>query len=354
MLGYAQPVAAKRRRGLSYKGAGVDIDAADRLVGRISRIARATHGPEVLSGVGPFAAAIRIPPSFKTPVLVASADGVGTKLDIARLAGQHETVGIDLVAMNVNDLLTCGARPLFFLDYLSTGKLADIDAVALVEGMAEGCRQAGASLVGGETAEMPGFYPAGVYDLAGFSVGVAERRRLIDGRRVRAGDAVVGLHASGLHSNGFSLARKALGASTRASLKRRPAGLGRSLGEELMSPTRIYVRPVLAALDRFRIKAMAHITGGGLPGNLPRVLPKGVGAVIERDSLPKLAVLELVQTEGRVTQGEMDRTFNCGIGYTIVVPAGQAGDLCTFMRRRRVPASVIGRIVAGPRRVRYA
>lgn len=353
MLGYAQRVAASRRRGPSYKSAGVDIDAANRLVERIARIARKTHGPEVLAGVGPFAAAIRLGPSLRNPVLLASADGVGTKLDVARLAGRHDTVGIDLVAMNVNDLLTCGARPLFFLDYISTGSLAGIDAESLVEGMAEGCRQAGTSLVGGETAEMPGFYPKGVYDLAGFCVGVAERRRLIDGSRVRAGDLIVGLHASGLHSNGFSLARKALGVATRASLKRRPAPLATSLGEELLRPTKIYVAPVLAALERFRIKAMAHITGGGLPGNLPRVLPKGLGAVIERGKLPKLPVFELIEKEGKVPRSEMDRTFNCGVGYTIVVPARQAADLCTFMRRRRFPASVVGRIVAGSRRVRY-
>lgn len=353
MLGYAQQVTARGRRGLSYKRAGVDIDAADRLVRSISRIAAGTHGPEVLDGIGPFAAAIRLPATIKRPVLLASADGVGTKLDIARLANRHDTVGIDLVAMNVNDLITSGARPLFFLDYLSTGRLAGIDAVGLVRGMAEGCRQAGASLVGGETAEMPGFYPDGAYDLAGFCVGVGERSRLIDGSRVRPGDAIVGLHSTGLHSNGFSLARKALGIDTRASLRRRPAALSGDLGQELLRPTRIYVRPVLAALERFRVKAMAHITGGGLPGNLTRTLPKGCGAVIERESLPSLPIFGLIEEAGGVARAEMDRAFNCGIGYTMVVPKRQAAELCTFLRRRRFPASIIGQVVAGTRRVAY-
>jgi phosphoribosylformylglycinamidine cyclo-ligase len=344
---------ANSRRGLTYRGAGVDIDGADRLVSRIAKIARGTQGSEVLSGVGLFAAAQSLPKNLKDPVLLTATDGVGTKLAVARLAERHDTIGIDLVGMNVNDLLTCGARPMTFLDYLSMGKLSSIDAEAVISGIAEGCRQAGASLVGGETAEMPGFYPDGEYDLAGFAVGIAERRKLCTGATIRPGMAVVGLASTGLHSNGYSLARRALGIDSKRSLRRKPKELGRSLADELLEPTRIYVRPVLAACEKFAVKGMAHITGGGLTGNLVRVLPKGIAVVIDRSALPELPILRLIAKEGGVAQAEMDRTFNNGIGYTLVVPKHSANDVCRFFRRRKVPAHIIGSTVSGRRSVRF-
>ncbi len=352
-LGYSHPMAA-RGNASTYRAAGVDIAAADRLVTRIASLAATTRRREVLSGVGPFAAAFRLPGGMRHPVLFSSCDGVGTKLDVARLAGDHSTVGIDLVAMNANDLITAGAEPLFFLDYLSAGKLASIAAEQIVAGIAEGCRQSGMSLVGGETAELPGFYPDGSYDLAGFCVGVAERSRILDPTRVRPGDAIIGLASDGLHSNGYSLARKALKATTRKALDKHVPELGCSLAEELLKPTRIYVRPVLAALQKFPIRAMAHITGGGIPGNLVRSLPDGVQAVIERSAIPTLPVFELIRDRAGVRRPEMDRTFNCGIGYTMIVPARQAEELCRFLGRRQVRACILGEVMTGPRRVRYA
>ncbi len=352
-LGYSQAMSANHSRRLSYRDAGVDIAAADDLVRDIARLASATHGPEVLSGVGLFASAMRLPKGYRNPVLMTATDGVGTKLAVARLAGRHDTIGIDLVAMSVNDLLTTGARPLCFLDYISMGALDSVDSRAVIAGIADGCRRAGASLVGGETAEMPGFYRRGEYDLAGFAVGIVERRRMIDGSKLRAGELIVGLESSGLHSNGYSLARKALGITKRSALKKTPRALAEPLEEALLRPTRIYVRPVLGALERFRIGAMAHITGGGIPGNLVRVLPPGIGARINRAALPKLAILDLIAAQGNVRRAEMDKTFNAGIGYLLTVAPTRAEELCRFFRRRRVPARVIGEIVAGRRRVSY-
>ncbi len=342
-------------RGLTYRQAGVDIDAADRFVGRIKRLAKTTHRSEVLSGVGLFAAAAKIPKGYKNPILLTSADGVGTKLLVAQLAGRHDTVGIDLVAMNANDLLTCGAEPFLFLDYLSAGKLASIDADAIVSGIAEGCKRAGMSLVGGETAEMPGLYPDGDYDLAGFAVGISEHKRLIDGSRVRAGDVIVGLESTGLHSNGFSLARRALGIGKAGSRGGRLTTAQRERLEILMEPTRIYVKPVLAALkEKLTIKAMAHITGGGISGNLPRVLPKGAVAVIDRSAMPLPELFREIRDAGKISETEMERTFNCGIGYTIVTTPRDADRLCRFMGLRRTPTRIIGTIANGRRGVRYA
>ena len=334
----------------TYRTAGVDIDAADRLVSRIARGAASTLQPGVLAGIGPFASAVRLPRGLRDPVLLSSTDGVGTKLSVAHRMNRHDTIGIDLVAMNANDLITAGARPLFFLDYLAVGKLASIDADAVLAGIIEGCKQAGMSLVGGETAEMPGFYANGIYELAGFCVGVAERRALVDGSRIRPGDAIVGLPASGLHSNGYSLARRVLGADRKASLRRRIPELGCSVGDALLEPTRIYVRPVLAALKDHRILGMAHITGGGLPGNLARSLPKGVRAVVDRATLPRLPILELIEQRG-VARAEMDRTFHRGIGFTLIARPREADRLCTFFRRRRLDARIIGEVVAGRRGV---
>jgi len=338
---------------LTYRRAGVDIAAADRLVERIKKIAATTRTPEVLSGVGLFAAATRLPKGLRDPVILSATDGVGTKLALARILGKHDTIGIDLVAMNVNDLLTSGARPISFLDYLAVGKLSSVPAEAIIRGIADGCRQAGVSLIGGETAEMPGFYRDGEYDLAGFAIGVAERRRLIDGSRVRPGDALVGLRSTGLHSNGYSLARRALRATSRAALMRKYPDLGQTLGEALLRPTAIYVKPVLAALQRFRINAMAHITGGGIPGNLVRILPSGCTAWVERAALPEDPLFELVRRRGKIGRSEMDRTFNCGIGYVMVVPASQADAIVTFFAKRAVEASLIGTVRRGARSVRY-
>jgi phosphoribosylformylglycinamidine cyclo-ligase len=272
---------------------------------------------------------------------------------VARILGKHDTIGIDLVAMNVNDLLTSGARPIAFLDYLAVGRLSTVPAEAIIRGIAEGCRLAGASLIGGETAEMPGFYRDGEYDLAGFAIGVAERRRLIDGSRIRPGDAIVGLRSTGLHSNGYSLARRALQTTTRAALMRRNADLGQTLGEALLRPTAIYVKPVLAALERFRVSGMAHITGGGIPGNLVRILPRSCEAVVDRAALPADPLFELIRRRGKIGRAEMDRTFNCGIGYVIVVPGREADALVAFLAKSAVDASVIGSVQRGARAVRY-
>lgn len=343
----------KTKKKLTYRDAGVDIAKADRLITRIASLAASTKRPEVLSGIGPFASAVRLPRGMKQPVLLSSADGVGTKLAVARVLDQHATVGIDLVAMNVNDLITGGAEPLFFLDYLAVGSLASVDAASVIEGIAEGCRQSAMSLVGGETAEMPGFYAPGEYDLAGFCVGVAERRKIIDSSKVRSGDVIVGLPSSGLHSNGFSLARKALGAGSRRRLEKHEKSLDRSLGAELLEPTKIYVRPVLAATNKFAIKGMAHITGGGIPGNLVRALPKGIGAVVDRATFPQLPIFDLIRERGGIAQSEMDKTFNCGVGYVMIVKPRDAEGLCAFLKRRGLAARIIGHTVTGRRKVSY-
>ncbi len=342
-----------KRRSLTYAEAGVDIRRADRLVSRVKKLAASTLTADVMSGIGPFAAAVRIPKGYTKPLLVSSADGVGTKLAVAQAIGRHNTVGIDLVAMNVNDLLTTGARPLFFLDYVAVGSLETVDVASVVEGIAEGCRQAGMSLVGGETAEMPGFYPDGAYDLAGFAVGICDQDKLIDGRRVRSGDAVVGLESHGLHSNGYSLVRRVVDLSNRQALARKLPGSSSTLGEELLRPTRIYVKPVLAALDRFEISAMAHVTGGGLAGNLGRVIKPGLSANIEKGELPSQPIFDYIEKHGDVSEGEMLSTFNCGTGFVIIVRRKHAEEVCTFMRRRRIGARLIGSIAKGRSRVRY-
>ena len=342
------------RRALTYRSAGVDIHAADRLVGSIARLAAKTRIPGVLSGIGPFAASFSVPKGIREPVMVSSTDGVGTKLAVAQLLGRHDTIGIDLVAMNANDLVTTGARPLFFLDYLAVGSLRGIDGVAVVRGIADGCRLAGMALVGGETAELPGFYKPGEYDLAGFCVGIAERRAMIDTRRVKAGDVVLGLESTGLHSNGYSLARRALGATSRRALARRVPELAATLGDALLTPTAIYVKPLLALLRKFDVRGMAHITGGGIPGNLVRALPASTRAVIERRALPVQPIFELVRERGRVSRAEMDRTFNCGVGFTVIVKAGDAAAASAFLRRRGVANRAIGAVEKGRRGVAYS
>jgi phosphoribosylformylglycinamidine cyclo-ligase len=299
---------------LSYRDAGVDIDAGDALVEAIKPFARRTLRPEVMAGIGGFGALCRIPRKYRQPVLVSGTDGVGTKLKLAFAYGRHDTVGIDLVAMSVNDVLVQGAEPLFFLDYFACGKLDVKVAAAVVKGIAQGCGLAGCALIGGETAEMPGMYPAGEYDLAGFCVGVVERNKIISGRAIRPGDALLGLASSGAHSNGFSLVRRILERETPDA----------TMLDAIMQPTRIYVKPILKLLRTVEVKGLAHITGGGLVGNVPRILPKRTRAVIGARSWPRPALFEWLQEKGAVAEPEMHRVFNCGIGMVIVVAAADA------------------------------
>ena len=306
---------------LSYRQAGVDIDAGDALVEAIKPYARRTLRPEVLAGIGGFGALFEIGKRYENPVLVAGTDGVGTKLKLAFRLARHDTVGIDLVAMSVNDILVQGAEPLFFLDYFACGRLDVAVATDVVRGIARGCELAGCALIGGETAEMPGMYPEGEYDLAGFAVGVVEKSRIIDGRSIVAGDALLGLASSGAHSNGYSLVRRIL---ERAAPDLNADFHGRPLGEVLLEPTRIYVKPLLGLMKRLPVKGMAHITGGGLVENVPRVLPQGCDALLLRSSWPRPPLFDWLAREGGVEEAEMLRVFNCGIGMVVVVAAGDA------------------------------
>jgi phosphoribosylformylglycinamidine cyclo-ligase len=328
---------------LSYKDAGVDIDAGDALVDRIGPIARRTRRPEVLGGLGGFGALCSLPAKYREPVLVSGTDGVGTKLKLAMDLARHDTIGIDLVAMCVNDIVVCGAEPLFFLDYYATGRLNVDTAARVVGGIGTGCEQAGCALVGGETAEMPGMYHGEDYDLAGFAVGVVERSTIIDGSAVQAGDVVLGLASSGPHSNGYSLIRRIIEVSG-ADLGR-PLGSG-TLADALMAPTRIYVKNLLALCAELPVRAMAHITGGGITGNLPRVLPAGTCARIDARSWQRPAVFDWLQEAGGVAADEMFRTFNNGIGMCVVVSAGDADRARAFLAARGETVSVIGRIEA--------
>ena len=341
------PAQADPAGSLSYKDAGVDIDAGDSLVERIGPLAARTMREGVLAGIGGFGALFEVPRRYREPVLVSGTDGVGTKLKLAFASGRHDTVGIDLVAMSVNDILVQGAEPLFFLDYFACGKL-DVDtAAAVVAGIARGCEQAGCALIGGETAEMPDMYPPGEYDLAGFAVGVVEKSRILDGASIRPGDAVLGLASSGAHSNGFSLVRRvaerACGGTDAAALGAVDLE-GRPLIEALMAPTRIYVRPLLALREEISLKGLAHITGGGLVGNLPRVLPAGCRAVLARDAWRRPAVFDWLQREGRITDDEMHRVFNCGIGMAVVVDEADADRALARLVELGETAWRIGRI----------
>ncbi len=339
----------------TYKASGVDIDAGDALVARIRPLAAATARPEVVAGIGGFAGAFALPPGrYTDPLFLVATDGVGTKLKVAILAGQHDTVGIDLVAMCANDVLASGAEPLVFLDYFATARLDLPTAEAVLRGIAEGCRQAGCALIGGETAEMPGLYAAGDFDLAGFVVGVVERAGLVDGRRIAPGDAVIGLASSGLHSNGYSLVRSVFLDAARWSLDRHVPELGCTLGEELLRPTRIYVRPILALREAVDLHGIAHITGGGIPGNLPRILPPGCAAVLRRESWPRPPVFGLLQRLGEIPEAEMARTFNLGVGLVLVVPAHQADATLAACARLGERAVVLGEIRAGVPGVAWA
>jgi phosphoribosylformylglycinamidine cyclo-ligase len=327
---------------ISYKDAGVDIDAGDALVERIKPLAMGTLRPEVLAGIGGFGAVIEISKKYREPVLVSGTDGVGTKLKLAFQLNKHDTVGIDLVAMSVNDILVQGAEPLFFLDYFATGKL-DVDTAEIViAGIAEGCKQAGCALIGGETAEMPSMYPDGEYDLAGFAVGVAEKSKLIDGHSIQPGDAVLGLASSGCHSNGYSLVRKLVQVSN-ADLK--ADFHGRPFGEVLMAPTRIYVKPLLALMQTLPVKGMAHITGGGLTGNIPRVLPDTCAAALQRSTWNWGPLFDWLQTAAKIDDAGMYRTFNCGIGMVVVVATEHADTALAQLQAAGETAWRIGEII---------
>jgi phosphoribosylformylglycinamidine cyclo-ligase len=322
--------------GLSYRDAGVDIDEGDALVDVIKPFARRTLRPEVLAGIGGFGALCELPKKYREPVLVSGTDGVGTKLKLAFRFARHGTVGIDLVAMSVNDVLVQGAEPLFFLDYFACGRLERAVAAEVVQGIARGCELAGCALIGGETAEMPGMYPEGEYDLAGFCVGVVEKSRIIDGRSIVPGDAILGLASSGAHSNGYSLIRKIL----------ERAGPDAQQVDALMMPTRIYVKPVLKLLEQVPVKGLAHITGGGLTGNVPRILRDGLRARIEKKAWPRPALFDWLQREGGVAEDEMHRVFNCGIGMVVVVAAADARRAAEALRAEGETVYDIGRIEA--------
>jgi phosphoribosylformylglycinamidine cyclo-ligase len=335
--------------GTTYKQAGVDIEAGDALVERIKPLAQRTQRPEVISGVGGFGGLFALPPGkYREPVLVSGTDGVGTKLKLAFQTGRHATVGIDLVAMSVNDILTSGAEPLFFLDYFATGKLEVEQARDVIHGIVLGCEESGCALLGGETAELPGFYAKGEYDLAGFAVGVVERSEILTGQDIRPGDALVGILSSGLHSNGYSLARKVLLTDAGMSLDSLPEGLDSTLANVLLRPTRIYVKDVAALKAAgVRIKGMAHITGSGIPGNLPRCMPDGTRAVVRASSWQPPAIFGLIQRTGAVAREEMFSTFNMGLGLVCVVPAEHAQKAVDALAARGVQAFEVGHVEAG-------
>jgi phosphoribosylformylglycinamidine cyclo-ligase len=331
---------------MTYRGAGVDIDAGNKFVDLIRPLVRKTFRPEVVTDIGGFGGLFALQAKkYKNPILVSSTDGVGTKLKVAFMTGKHDTVGIDLVAMCVNDVVVQGGEPLFLLDYLATGKLALGVSTQIIKGVARGCIQAGCALIGGETAEMPSFYPEGEYDLAGFTVGVVEKSKVIDGSAIRAGDRLVGIASSGLHSNGYSLARKVLCERMRLKPGSRVKGLGRNIGEELLVPTKIYVKPLLDLIKNFPVHGMAHITGGGITDNLPRVIPPGCKAVIRLGSWPVPPIFEVIRQGGNVEEEEMLRTFNNGIGMIVAVPAKAVGGVIARLKRWKEKAYPIGEIV---------
>jgi phosphoribosylformylglycinamidine cyclo-ligase len=333
---------------LTYKSSGVNIEKANTLLGKIKPLIRRTHAGEVVADIGSFSGLfdVSLLKEYKNPVLVSSTDGVGTKLKIAFLADKHDTVGIDLVAMNVNDVLTAGARPLFFLDYLATGKLEQRRYVQVIKGIAQGCDQAGCALIAGETAEMPGMYGDGEYDLAGFCVGVVEKNKIIDGRNIKIGDKIIGLASSGLHSNGFSLVRKVFSLSEQ-----------KKMAKILLKPTRIYVKPVLSLLRvtsyelRVTIKGIAHITGGAFYEKIPRIIPESKSFVIRKDFWPVPGIFKLIQAQGSISDKEMYRTFNMGVGMVLVVTKGSEDKVIRQLGKSGLNSWVIGEIIRGNREV---
>ncbi len=330
---------------MDYKQAGVDVEAGREFVNKIRNMVISTHRPEVLGGLGGFSGLFALPSGYKEPVLVSGTDGVGTKLKLANTLNCHHTVGIDLVAMCVNDVLTSGAEPLFFLDYLATGKLDRQQLTEVVSGIAEGCRLAGCSLIGGETAEMPGFYSPGEYDLAGFSVGIVEKSLILDGSQVKVGDVAIGLESSGIHSNGFSLVRKIIDEGN-ISLQDSPDFLDQTtLGEALLAPTKIYVKPILAAQQSgLEIHGMAHITGGGLPENLPRCLPEGMSIDVDRNSWEIPPIFQWISEVGNVDEEAMFNTFNMGIGFVVLVSPTQVEMVINFFVSQGIKTYCLGEV----------
>jgi phosphoribosylformylglycinamidine cyclo-ligase len=344
-----------KTRALTYKKAGVDINEGDRFVKIISPLVRKTFRPGVMTDIGSFGALFKLDRrKYREPVLVSGTDGVGTKLKVAFMTDRHDTVGIDLVAMCVNDILTSGAEPLFFLDYFATGKLKPEKATDVVKGIVEGCRQSGCALIGGETAEMPGFYEKGEYDLSGFAVGAVEQGKIIDGKRIKAGDAVIGVASSGLHSNGYSLVRKVFFEERKTSIRKVLPETGRTLGEELLRPTRIYVSAFNALSRKVDIKGMAHITGGGIPGNLPRIFPKGRGAIINERSWPVPPIFEIIKEQGAVPDEDMRKTFNMGIGFIFVVDDSKRETSLRILRGSGFNSYLLGYVEKGIEGVRFA
>ncbi len=342
-MSQSTPPSDTSKPSLNYAAAGVDIDAGNQLVEKIKSSVKRTTRPEVLGNLGGFAGLFAIPPNrYQEPVIVTGTDGVGTKLKLAQSLNQHHTIGIDLVAMCVNDILVQGAEPVLFLDYFATGKLSVDTAAQVIEGIAEGCRQAGAALIGGETAEMPGMYALGEYDLAGFTVGLVERCQIIDGTQVQAGDHLIGLGSSGLHSNGYSLVRKILEVHDESLTQ---AFGDRTLGEELLLPTRIYVQSILALIKQIPIHAMAHITGGGILENLPRTLPDGLSARIDTNSWPTAEIFKWLQHKGNISEQEMYRTFNQGIGMILSVSPDSSAKAISFLEQQGEQAYLIGEVV---------
>ncbi|MBD2000484.1 phosphoribosylformylglycinamidine cyclo-ligase [Oculatella sp. FACHB-28] len=332
---------------MDYRAAGVDVEAGRAFVQQIRSLVNSTRRPEVLGGLGGFSGLFQLPTGYREPVLVSGTDGVGTKLKLAQNGDRHDTVGIDLVAMCVNDVLTCGAEPLFFLDYLATGKLEPDQLTQVVAGITEGCRQSGCALLGGETAEMPGFYQPGEYDLAGFCVGIVEKSQILDGSQVEVGDVAIGLASQGVHSNGFSLVRKII-ETAGVNVGDRPSLLGKTLLEELLTPTRIYVKPILTARQsELAIHGMAHITGGGLPENLPRCLGENQSIQINSQSWTIPPIFEWLAATGSVDRAEMFNTFNMGIGFVLLVPPAQVEQTIQWFKAENLPAWAIGEVIEG-------
>jgi phosphoribosylformylglycinamidine cyclo-ligase len=340
--------------GLTYKKSGVDISEGDRFVSLISPMVKKTFRKEVMTEIGAFSALFKLDlKKYKEPVLVSGTDGVGTKLKIAFMTGRHDTVGIDLVAMCVNDIITCGAEPLFFLDYFATGKLRAEDASRVVEGIVKGCKDAGCSLIGGETAEMPDFYKKNEYDLSGFAVGVVEKGKIVDGSGIKDGDVLIGVRSNGLHSNGYSLVRKLFFEIGKMGVSDKVPGLGATLGKELLKPTRIYAKAVKSLKNKVLIKGMAHVTGGGIPGNLTRILPEGIRAVVREGSWEIHPIFKVIQARGKVPEDEMRRTFNMGIGYIFVVGKKNVKKSLEILKQKGYDSYVVGGLEKGKRELIY-
>lgn len=331
----------------SYKDAGVDVEAGYESVRLMKKDVQRTFRPEVLTDIGGFGGLFALcKDKYEEPVLVSGTDGVGTKLKIAFIMDKHDTIGIDCVAMCVNDIVCSGAEPLFFMDYIALGKNKPEKVAEIVKGVADGCVMAGCSLIGGETAEMPGFYPADEYDVAGFAVGIVDRKKIIDGKKIKAGDKLIGISSSGIHSNGYSLVRKIL-TPNNEKLSEKVTALGNTLGEELLKPTKIYVKTILDLKDKFEIKGIAHITGGGFYENLPRMLPEGLGIKVKKGTWPILPIFDLIQNLGNVSEKDMFNTFNMGIGMAIAVDSKIANEVVSYLNRDKEEAYIIGEIVSG-------